>query len=44
MVNWAPWNRYKGDEGADGDVPEGVPVDEKKGLSGKDRVVFIDEK
>ena len=26
-VKWAPWNRYKGDEGADGEVPEGVEVE-----------------
>ena len=29
-VQWAPWNRYKGDEGADGEVPEGVPAEEIK--------------
>ena len=23
-VKWAPWHRYKDDEDADGDVPEGV--------------------
>ena len=45
MVRWAPWHRYGGDENADGDVPEGVPVEEAPSSS-KDgeRVVFIDTK
>ena len=28
-VKWAPWNRYRGDEQADGEVPEGVEVREE---------------
>ena len=28
-VKWAPWNRYSGDEFAEGDVPEGVPEEER---------------
>jgi hypothetical protein len=40
-VQWAPWHKYKDDEGADGDVPEGVPVEEQvKGSGEKERVVF----
>ena len=27
-AKWAPWNRYKEAEDADGDVPEGVPAEE----------------
>ena len=29
-VMWAPWHRYKGDESEDGEVPEGVPMEERK--------------
>ena len=31
-VSWvsrAPWNRYKEDDNADGDLPQGVPAEEK---------------
>ena len=39
-VRWAPWHRYKDAADADGDVPEGVPEDEKEQSSGsKERVV-----
>ena len=40
-VKWAPWNRYKDADDADGEVPEGVPVekDEPKKTEG-DKVVF----
>ena len=39
-VHWAPWHKYKDDEGADGDVPEGVPVEERtQGTGEKERVV-----
>ena len=27
-IKWAPWNRYKGPEDADGDIPEGIPIAE----------------
>jgi hypothetical protein len=33
-VDRAMWNRYKDDEGADGDVPEGVPANEPARSSG----------
>ena len=29
-VKWAPWHRYKDDENADGDVPEGVEREERE--------------
>ena len=29
-VTWAPWNRYKDHGERDGDLPEGVPPEEKK--------------
>ena len=29
-VTWAPWNRYKDHEERDGDLPEGVQVEEKR--------------
>ena len=29
-VKWAPWHRYREAEDADGDVPEGVPAEERK--------------
>ena len=35
-VKWAPWRRYKNAVDADGDLPEGVPVEEQKG-SGEGR-------
>ena len=43
-VKWAPWNKYKDAGDADGDVPEGVPVEERKteGEGVGDRVVVID--
>ena len=28
-VKWAPWNRYKDARDADGDVPEGIPTEER---------------
>ena len=28
-VQWVPWHRYKGAEDADGEIPEGVPVEER---------------
>ena len=44
-VRWVPWHRYKGDEEADGDLPEEVSggEEEEKEKEG-DRVVFIDTK
>ncbi len=40
----APWNRYKGAEDADGDVPEGVPYErtESSSSGSGDRVVIIE--
>ena len=41
-IKWAPWHRYRDAPDADGDVPEGVPVDEKEEyLSQKGEMVFI---
>ena len=43
-VTGVPWNRYKGCEEADGDMPEGVPAaarPESSAGSG-DRVVFVE--
>ena len=42
-VKWAPWHMYRGCEDADGELPEGVPAEERSmpGSSG-DRVVFIE--
>ena len=42
-VRWVPWHRYKGDEFADGDLPDEVSggENEEKEEDG-DRVVFID--
>ena len=42
-VKWAPWNEYKDAENADGEVPEGIPIEEKVNSSGSgERVVYID--
>eukprot|EP00973_Karenia_brevis_P082994 11507027-Karenia_brevis.AAC.1 len=49
-VKWAPWKRYEGDEEADGEVPEGVKDEERRGKEekkqevgeSKDRVVYIE--
>lgn len=45
----APWNKYKGDEYIDWDIPEGVPVEESRESSGTERqphdwVIFIETK
>ena len=41
-VKWAPWNRYKDARDADGDLPEGVPAEEKKRDQGSgNTVVFV---
>ena len=43
MVKWAPWNKYKGAEDADGEVPEGVPVEERgEGEQERQRVIYVD--
>jgi hypothetical protein len=34
-VQWAPWRRYKDAVEADGDLPEGVPVEERMGAQDK---------
>ena len=42
-VKWAPWCRYKDAEDADGEIPEGVPAEERpKERTGDNRVVFIE--
>ena len=44
-VKWAPWHKYRGAEDADGDVPEGVPAEEKEVSSGSgDKVVYVPTK
>ena len=43
-VKWAPWHRYTDAEGADGDVPAGVPEEEEKerGVQAeKEKMVFV---
>ena len=40
MIKLVPWHRYRGDEYADGDIPEGVPADAVPIPSG-DRMTFI---
>ena len=42
-VVWAPWHRYKGALDADGDLPEGVPVEEREAPVGRsgEKIVFI---
>jgi hypothetical protein len=42
-VVWAPWNRYKDHEERDGDLPDGVPVEEKReNTEGEPTKVYID--
>ena len=41
-VKWAPWDSYSGDLRADGDVPEGVPVDETERRDSAGETVYID--
>ena len=44
-VKWVPWRKYKGAEEADGDLPEGVPVEEKgASAGGNGGIVFIETK
>ena len=46
-IQWAPWRLFKGHEGADGDVPEGVPAEEKHettSVQGKTVFVQVQEK
>ena len=43
-VQWAPWNRYKDAEDADGDIPEGVPIEEGAQIRVPDKVVYIETK
>ena len=44
-VKWAPWNRYKDAEDADGDIPEGITVDARAPSVGiPDRVVYVETK
>jgi hypothetical protein len=44
MVKWAPWRRYKDAVEADGDLPEGVPVEEQKIDNGGSRTAFVETK
>ena len=44
MVRWAPWRRYKDAVEADGELPEGVPVEEQKSGSGMPKTVFVETK
>ncbi len=42
-VGRAPWNRYKEDASADGDLPEGVPVEERiENNNESDKVIIIE--
>jgi hypothetical protein len=44
-VKWAPWYMYRGCEDADGDLPQGVPLEERTmgaGSSSGDRIVCMD--
>ncbi len=44
-VKWAPWRRYKDATDADGDLPGGIPPEERTEASGLgDRLVFIETK
>ena len=43
-VQWAPWNRYKDAEDADGDILEGVPLEEGAQIREPDKVVYIETK
>ena len=40
-VTWAPWNRYKDHGERDGDLPEGVPAEEKRETQRGDPRRFI---
>ena len=40
-VCWAPWRRYKDAPDGDGEVPEGVPVEENEDQQGKAGVVKV---
>ena len=43
MGKWAPWNRCKDARDADGDLPERIPVEERKEETGLgDKVVIIE--
>ena len=42
-VKWVPWNRYKDARDADGDLPEGVPAEEKRdSKTGDSKTVFVE--
>ena len=41
-VQWCPWRRYKDAPDGEGDVPEGVPEEERKLEGSKERMVFIE--
>ncbi|MEC8428647.1 MAG: hypothetical protein VXZ35_09485, partial [Pseudomonadota bacterium] len=40
-VQWAPWNKHKGDVEEDGEIPEGVPADEAVETGGEQKI-FIE--
>jgi hypothetical protein len=42
-VKWAPWHRYKDAPDADGDLPEGVPAEERRSEApAGERVIVVD--
>ena len=44
-IKWAPWHKYRGAEDADGEVPEGVPVEEtqqEQSSGSGDRRVYVE--
>ena len=40
-AQWAPWRRYKDAVEADGDLPEGVPVEER--MRAQDKGIIMKE-
>ena len=40
-VKWAPW-KWDQDAEDEGDLPEGIPLEEQEDLKGGDRVAFVD--
>ena len=40
-VCWAPWRRHKDAPDGDGEVPEGVPVEEREDQKDKSGVVKV---
>ena len=44
LGRWAPWNRYRDAEDADGDLLKGVPIEEGTQVRVPDKVVYIETK